>query len=188
VVIALGNTRWNPPKELVLRRGGADCIRIDTQERTRRAKDANAFYNDVSVEEFPKGFDRLFTLPQRRHDLAGTYVELQNSLACAHYVKATSHPDASRGWSYRIQLGGSDHDVRVDVSAALDNGVRHGDSIDSATEHALVGSNSTEHSRIEAIAFGTPNCDIVQCRTKQLERGFLWLRAVISEQPLLEEL
>jgi hypothetical protein len=35
------------------------------------------------------------------------------------------------------------------------------DSIDSATEHALVGSDSTEHSRIEAIAFGTPNCDVV---------------------------
>jgi hypothetical protein len=175
-------------EELDLRRGGSDRIRIDTQQRTRRTEDANAFHDDVSVEEFPKGFDRLFTLPQRRHDLARANVELENSLACAHDIKAASHADASGRRSDRIKLGGSDHDIGVDLSAPLDDGVGHGDPIDSATEHALVGSDSTEHSRIEAIAFRTPDCDVVQCRAKQLECRFLRLRAVVPEKPLLKEL
>jgi hypothetical protein len=47
--------------------------------------------------------------------------------------------------------------------------------------------NSTEHSRVEAIAFGTPNFDDMQCCTKQLECRFLWLGTVVPEKPLLKK-
>jgi hypothetical protein len=171
-----------------LRRGEHDRVCIDAQERTRRTEDANALHNDVSVEEFAERFDRLFTVPQRRYDLAGANVELQDSLACTHDIQSTSHPNSSRRRSNGIQLRGGGHDTCVDLSSAVEDGVGHGDAIDSATDHALVCSDSTEHPGIEAIAFRTPNCNVVQGCTEQLECSFLRLWAVVPEKPLLEEL
>jgi hypothetical protein len=50
----------------------------DPQQRTRRAEEAHTFHDDVSVEKLLEGIDRLFPLPNRRHDLARTNVKFEN--------------------------------------------------------------------------------------------------------------
>ena len=109
-------------------------------------------------------------------------------MACTHDIQSTSHPNSSRRRSNGIQLRGGGHDTCVDLSSAVEDGVGHGDAIDSATDHALVCSDSTEHPGIEAITISTPNCNVVQGCTEQLECSFLRLWAVAPEKPLLEEL
>src|SRR5262249_54476573 len=101
--------------------------------------------------------------------------------------KATGHSNASWRRRNSVQLRGRRHDGGVDLPASLDRGVGHRDPIDSLPQDPVVGADSTEHSRIETIAFSTSNRDVMQRRTKQLEGRFLRFRSVVPQQLLLKE-